>query len=129
MSNLVLSSASTRQLFLSKNLIRLLINRLIEDADQEDVLVEVTGVLRNLVIEGGRDVCGEMANKGILLPLNILVSKLLASILNFHDTNGSGLQNTPAQSLIWSRLVLISENVVIILWSLASVRRLALSHL
>ncbi|KAA1082050.1 hypothetical protein PGTUg99_008096 [Puccinia graminis f. sp. tritici] len=120
MSNLVLSSASTRQLFLSKNLIRLLINRLIEDADQEDVLVEVTGVLRNLVIEGGRDVCGEMANKGILQPLNILVSKLLASILNFQDTNGSGLQNTPAQSLIWSRLVLISENVVIILWSLAS---------
>ncbi|KAA1082726.1 hypothetical protein PGT21_012202 [Puccinia graminis f. sp. tritici] len=119
MSNLVLSSASTRQLFLSKNLIRLLINRLIEDADQEDVLVEVTGVLRNLVIEGGRDVCGEMANKGILQPLNILVSKLLASILNFQDTNGSGLQNTPAQSLIWSRLVLISENVVIILWSLA----------
>ncbi|WAQ84680.1 hypothetical protein PtA15_5A253 [Puccinia triticina] len=118
-SNLVLSSASTRQLFLSKNLIRLLINRLTEDADQEDVLVEVTGVLRNLVIEGGRDVCGEMANKGILQPLNILVSKLLASIANFQDTNPSDAPSTPAQSLIWSRLILISENVVITLWSLA----------
>ncbi|KAI9628348.1 hypothetical protein KEM48_011631 [Puccinia striiformis f. sp. tritici PST-130] len=89
MSNLVLSSATTRQLFLSKNLIRLLINRLVEDADQEDVLVEVTGVLRNLVIEGGRDARTERC------------------------------PNTPLQSLNWSRLVLITENVVIILWSLA----------
>ncbi|POV95493.1 hypothetical protein PSTT_16220 [Puccinia striiformis] len=120
MSNLVLSSATTRQLFLSKNLIRLLINRLVEDADQEDVLVEVTGVLRNLVIEGGRDVCGEMANKGILQPLGILVSKLVASIDNFQGTNENDAQNTPLQSLNWSRLVLITENVVIILWSLAS---------
>ncbi|KAI7940104.1 hypothetical protein MJO28_013756 [Puccinia striiformis f. sp. tritici] len=119
MSNLVLSSATTRQLFLSKNLIRLLINRLVEDADQEDVLVEVTGVLRNLVIEGGRDVCGEMANKGILQPLGILVSKLVASIDNFQGTNENDAQNTPLQSLNWSRLVLITENVVIILWSLA----------
>ncbi|PLW35493.1 hypothetical protein PCASD_12710 [Puccinia coronata f. sp. avenae] len=119
MSNLVLSSASTRQLFLSKNLIRLLITRLLEDADQEDVLVEVTGVLRNLVIEGGRDVCGEMANKGILQPLNIIVSKLVTCIENGQAANGNEAHNTPVQSLNWSRLVLISENVIIILWSLA----------
>jgi hypothetical protein len=125
MSNLVLSSASTRQLFLSKNLIRLLITRLLEDADQEDVLVEVTGVLRNLVIEGGRDVCGEMANKGILQPLNIIVSKLVTCIENGQAANGNEAHNTPVQSLNWSRLVLISENVIIILWSLASVRSLA----
>jgi len=125
MSNLVLSSASTRQLFLSKNLVRLLIDRLIEDADQEDVLVEATGVARNLVIEGGRDVCGEMANKGILQPLNTLISKLVTSMDSFQAAGGTDAQNTPAQSLNWSRWVLISENVIIILWSLASVGRLA----
>lgn len=125
MSNLVLSSAPTRQLFLSKNLVRLLIDRLTEDADQEDVLVEVTGVARNLVIEGGRDVCGEMANKGILQPLNPLVSKLVTSMDSFQAARGTDAQNTPAQSLNWSRWVLISENVIIILWSLASVGRLA----
>jgi len=119
MSNLVLSSASTRQLFLSKNLVRLLIDRLIEDADQEDVLVEATGVARNLVIEGGRDVCGEMANKGILQPLNTLISKLVTSMDSFQAAGGTDAQNTPAQSLNWSRWVLISENVIIILWSLA----------
>lgn len=120
-SNLVLSSTPTRQLLLSKNLVRLLINRLVEDEDHDEILVEVTGVMRNLVIEGGRDICGEMANKGILQPLNGLTSKLVASISNFQDSVriDTNVGNHAAPLLNWNRFILISENVIIILWSLA----------
>ncbi|MBW0461498.1 hypothetical protein O181_001213 [Austropuccinia psidii MF-1] len=124
-SNLVLSSATTRQLLLSKNLINLLINCLKENQDHKDVLVEATGVLRNLVIEGGKDVCGEMANKGLLQPLNNLTFILLASFTSIQESlrnqtiDSNGIKNGTQQALDWAQLVVLSENLITILWSFA----------
>ncbi|KAI8446948.1 hypothetical protein BY996DRAFT_7766323 [Phakopsora pachyrhizi] len=129
-SNLVLSSISTRQLLLSKQLVNILIRRLKEDEQNEEILIEATSVLRNLVIEGGKDVCGEMVNKGIIPPLTVLISKILDSFLQHRSdvferkkTNDNYCENgiqTAADGLqAWARLVQMSENLVTIIWSLA----------
>ncbi|KAH9816273.1 armadillo-type protein [Melampsora americana] len=101
-SNLILSSASTRRLLQSKNLVSLLIERLNLDQSHPQILIETTGALRNLVIEVGDDVCGEMYNKGILPPLQALISML-------HNQN-NGFQSYD---------LILAENLLVILWSLA----------
>ncbi|EGG05262.1 uncharacterized protein MELLADRAFT_107758 [Melampsora larici-populina 98AG31] len=101
-SNLILSSSSTRRLLQSKNLVNLLIERLNTDQSHPQIMIETTSALRNLVIEGGDDVCGEMFNKGILIPLQALL------LVWFNRFDGFLLHD-----------LMIAENVLVILWSLA----------
>ncbi|KAG0152349.1 hypothetical protein CROQUDRAFT_85422 [Cronartium quercuum f. sp. fusiforme G11] len=118
-SNLILSSASTRRLLLSQNLVARLIERLTADSEQDDILIEATGALRNLAIEGGPEVCAEMANKGILRPLADLVAKLVSSFTAGTEVSASGVQALAAHAHTFARLLVLVENVITIVWSLA----------
>lgn len=80
-----------------------MIERLTIDQSHPQILIETTGALRNLVIEGGDDVCGELFNKGILNPVKSLVKGLVDSCdAGFHSYD-----------------LIIAENLLVILWSLA----------
>ena len=90
-SNLIQNDPSTRRLLQGKNVVGVLISRLSDG--EEEVLVESAGALRyaqhtvsetasfysitsNLCIDGGHDICAEMYNKNILIPLRALVPKV-----------------------------------------------------
>lgn len=55
-------------------MVGILIERLTDSV--EDVIVEASGALRNLAIDGGYEICGEMYNKNIMTPLTALVPKV-----------------------------------------------------
>ena len=92
-SNLIQNDPSTRRLLQGKNIVGALITRL-TDSDEE-VIVEAVGALRydflvfclrffftmhsgrNLCIDGGYDICAEMYNKNILVPLKTFIPKVI----------------------------------------------------
>jgi len=71
--NLISGDAATRRLFQGKNVVGELIERLSDSVDE--VVVEASGALRNLAIDGGHELCGEMYNKGIMPFLVTLMGK------------------------------------------------------
>ena len=95
-SNLIQNDPSTRRLLQGKNIVGALISRL-TDSEQE-VVVEAAGALRcvrlcysavkfqicssllcgdrNLCIDGGYEICAEMYNKNVLVPLQTFVPKV-----------------------------------------------------
>lgn len=75
--NLIQNDAATRRMFQSKNVVGELIERLSDSVDE--VVVESSGALRNLAIDGGHELCGEMYNKGIMSHLIVLMSKVCTS--------------------------------------------------
>lgn len=92
-SNLIQNDPSTRRLLQGKNIVGALIARLTDS--EEEVVLEAMGSLRlvfricycglpichrNLCIDGGYDICGEMYNKNILTPLKAFVSKVTARL-------------------------------------------------
>ena len=91
-SNIIQNDPSTRRLLQGKNVVGILITRLSDS--EEEVVVEAAGALRyeillhhtssflmltpvfrNLCIDGGHELCGEMYNKNILAPLKTFVPK------------------------------------------------------
>ncbi|KAI5474969.1 Ankyrin repeat protein [Pseudohyphozyma bogoriensis] len=90
--------AVSLRLFLSKNLIGILIERLGDKED--DVVVECLGCLRNLAVTQPPSLLSEMFNKkllpGLLRSLGTL-SPLLASQLTPHKPITAPLPSTPAQ--------------------------------
>lgn len=92
-SNIIQNDPSTRRLLQGNNVVGSLIIRLTDN--EEEVVAEATGALRcedilfaifmclrqfeyrNLCVDGGPDICGEMYNKQILTPLKTFVPKVL----------------------------------------------------
>ncbi|KAL0242116.1 hypothetical protein I308_105745 [Cryptococcus tetragattii IND107] len=113
-SNLIQNDAATRRLFQGKNVVGELIERLSDSVDE--VVVEASGALRNLAIDGGRELCGEMANKGIISHLGVLIGKIsntITSVLSTETMNSD--DNLQARK----HLLSLSENVILLLWCLA----------
>ena len=96
-SNIIQNDSSTRRLLQGKNVVGILITRLSDS--EEEVLVEAAGALRygsllrhmkplltlvldfrNLCIDGGHELCGEMYNKNVLAPLKTFVPKARESL-------------------------------------------------
>jgi hypothetical protein len=44
----------------------------------DEVVVEASGALRNLAIDGGHELCGEMFNKGVMAHIIVLTGKVSA---------------------------------------------------
>ncbi|RGB33642.1 armadillo-type protein [Rhizophagus diaphanus] len=113
-SNLIASEEKNRRLLLSKDLIRLLIERLTDDV--YEVVYECVGTLRNLTAIGEYEICAEMFNKDILTPLNMLISKI--SIIIDNLLKGISHKSDPiegARKNIW----IFTENIICILWTLS----------
>lgn len=72
--NLISGDAATRRLFQGRNVVGELIERLSDSVDE--VVVEASGALRNLAVDGGHELCGEMYNKGIMSHLVTLMGKV-----------------------------------------------------
>ncbi|WWC60440.1 uncharacterized protein I303_103012 [Kwoniella dejecticola CBS 10117] len=114
--NLIQNDAATRRLFQSRNVVGELIERLSDSVDE--VLVEASGALRNLAIDGGHEMCGEMANKGIMSHLTVLIGKITNTIDSL-AVAPKGVKPTDAEFQARKHLLSLAENVISLLWSLA----------
>ncbi|RIA98596.1 armadillo-type protein [Glomus cerebriforme] len=123
-SNLIAGEENIRRLLLSKNLIRLLIERLTDDV--YEVVYECIGTLRNLTAIGEYEICAEMFNKDILTPLMMLISKISTIIDNL--LKGISYESDPiegARKNIW----IFTENIICILWALSETSQKALRRI
>ncbi|KAJ7743939.1 armadillo-type protein [Mycena maculata] len=118
-SNLIQNDPSTRRLLQGKNIVGALITRLTDS--EEEVVIEAVGALRNLCIDGGYDICAEMYNKSVLVPLRTFVPKISATLSQYLD----GPKNAPenAQKLVCE----FADNVITILWCLSETSNKALT--
>ncbi|WWC88040.1 uncharacterized protein L201_002943 [Kwoniella dendrophila CBS 6074] len=122
--NLIQNDAATRRLFQGRNVVGELIERLSDSVDE--VLVEASGALRNLAIDGGHELCGEMANKGIMSHLTVLIEKISSTIDSLSTaTQAVKLSNEHYQNR--KHLLSLAENVISLLWSLAEANPKTLS--
>ncbi|WVW80287.1 hypothetical protein I302_102265 [Kwoniella bestiolae CBS 10118] len=113
---LIQNDAATRRLFQSRNVVGELIERLSDSVDE--VLVEASGALRNLAIDGGHELCGEMANKGIMSHLTVLIGKI-ANTIDSLSSSSQGQKLTDEQFQNRKHLLSLAENVISLIWSLA----------
>ncbi|KAJ7119418.1 ARM repeat-containing protein [Mycena epipterygia] len=118
-SNLIQNDPSTRRLLQGKNIVGALITRLTDS--EEEVVIEAMGALRNLCIDGGYDICAEMYNKSILVPLRTFVPKISTTLSQYLD----GPKNAPenAQKLVYE----FADNVITVLWCLSETSNKALT--
>ncbi|KAJ7603956.1 armadillo-type protein, partial [Mycena polygramma] len=118
-SNIIQNDPSTRRLLQGKNIVGALITRLTDS--EEEVAVEALGALRNLCIDGGYDICAEMYNKSILVPLRTFVPKISTTLSQYLD----GAQNAPenAQQLVYE----FADNLITVLWCLSETSNKALT--
>ncbi|KAF7326405.1 ARM repeat-containing protein [Mycena venus] len=118
-SNLIQNDPSTRRLLQGKNIVGALITRLTDS--EEEVVIEALGALRNLCIDGGYDICAEMYNKSILVPLRTFVPKVSTTLSQYLD----GPQNAPenAQKLVYE----FADNLITVLWCLSETSNKALA--
>ncbi|OBZ78860.1 hypothetical protein A0H81_01356 [Grifola frondosa] len=96
-SNLIQNDPSTRRLLQGKNVVGALITRLSDS--EEEVVVEATGALRNLCIDGGYDICAEMYNKNMLVPLKTFVPKISGTLAQFLESPKNAPEN--ARKLVY----------------------------
>ncbi|WVF66035.1 hypothetical protein IAT40_000773 [Kwoniella sp. CBS 6097] len=114
--NLIQNDAATRRMFQSKNVVGELIERLSDSVDE--VVVEASGALRNLAIDGGYELCGEMANKGLMSHLTVLIGKIQNTLDVILNTSGpKDLNDQDYQTR--KHLLALTENVLSLLWSMA----------
>ncbi|KAJ7623345.1 armadillo-type protein [Roridomyces roridus] len=118
-SNLIQNDPSTRRLLQGKNIVGTLITRLTDS--EEEVVVEAAGALRNLCIDGGYDICAEMYNKSILVPLQTFVPKLSTTLSQYLDDQKTAPEN--AQKLVYE----FANNVITLLWCLSETSNKALN--
>ncbi|TCD71129.1 hypothetical protein EIP91_012077 [Steccherinum ochraceum] len=118
-SNLIQNDPATRRLLQGKNVVGALITRLSDS--EEEVVVEAAGALRNLCIDGGYDICGEMYNKNILSPLKSFVPKISTTLSQFLENPQDAPEN--AQKLVYE----FAENVITIFWCLSETSNKALT--
>ncbi|KAJ6589162.1 armadillo-type protein [Mycena capillaripes] len=118
-SNLIQNDPSTRRLLQGKNIVGALITRLTDS--EEEVVIEALGALRNLCIDGGYDICAEMYNKSILVPLKTFVPKISTTLSQYLD----GPHNAPenAQKLVYE----FADNLITVLWCLSETSNKALT--
>lgn len=76
-TNLIQNDPATRRLFQGKNVVGALVEMLTDGSD--GVVAEAVGALRNLAIDGGFEVVGDMFNKGVMVGLVGLVAKVSAT--------------------------------------------------
>ncbi|KAJ7076033.1 armadillo-type protein [Mycena belliarum] len=118
-SNLIQNDPSTRRLLQGRNIVGALITRLTDS--EEEVVIEAMGALRNLCIDGGYDICAEMYNKSILVPLRTFVPKLSATLSQYLAAPKDAPDN--AQKLVYE----FSDNVITVLWCLSETSNKALT--
>ncbi|TFY56002.1 hypothetical protein EVJ58_g7898 [Rhodofomes roseus] len=118
-SNLIQNDPSTRRLLQGKNVVGALINRLSDS--EEEVIVEATGSLRNLCIDGGFDICAEMYNKNILTPLKTFIPKISKTLSEYLENPKTAPEN--AQQLVYE----FADNVITILWCLSETSNKAMN--
>ncbi|KZT73305.1 ARM repeat-containing protein [Daedalea quercina L-15889] len=118
-SNLIQNDPSTRRLLQGKNVVGALINRLSDS--EEEVVVEATGSLRNLCIDGGFDICAEMYNKNILTPLKSFIPKISTTLSQYLENPKTAPEN--AQKHVYE----FADNVITILWCLSETSNKAMN--
>ncbi|KAJ6611503.1 armadillo-type protein [Mycena sp. CBHHK59/15] len=118
-SNLIQNDPSTRRLLQGKNIVGALITRLTDS--EEEVVIEAMGALRNLCIDGGYDICAEMYNKSILVPLRTFVPKVSTTLSQYLDGPKDAPEN--AQKLVYE----FADNVITVLWCLSETSNKALN--
>ncbi|PFH52284.1 hypothetical protein AMATHDRAFT_57331 [Amanita thiersii Skay4041] len=118
-SNLIQNDPSTRRLLQGKNIVGALITRLTDS--EEEVVIEATGALRNLCIDGGYDICAEMYNKNILVPLKTFVPKVSATLSQFLESPRTAPENV--QKVVYE----FADNVITTLWCLSETSNKALT--
>ncbi|KAG8960624.1 hypothetical protein FRC03_006332, partial [Tulasnella sp. 419] len=111
-TNLIQNDPSTRRLLQGKNVIGALITRLSDNID--DVVVEASGALRNLCIDGGWEICSEMNNKNIMAPLKAFVPKISAVLDEL-------IRSSPRKVAknMETRIFELAENIITIFWCLS----------
>ncbi|KAG6830892.1 hypothetical protein H0H92_014043 [Tricholoma furcatifolium] len=117
-SNLIQNDPSTRRLLQGKNVVGALITRLTDS--EEEVIVEATGALRNLCIDGGYDICAEMYNKNILVPWKTFIPKISNTLSQYIEGSATAPEN--AQNLVYD----FADNVITVLWCLSETSNKAL---
>ncbi|KAG7452218.1 ARM repeat-containing protein [Guyanagaster necrorhizus] len=118
-SNLIQNDPSTRRLLQGKNVVGALIARLTDS--EEEVVIEAMGSLRNLCIDGGYDICAEMYNKNILVPLKTFIPKISSTLEQFLQTPKSAPEN--ALKVVYE----FADNVITALWCLSETSNKALN--
>ncbi|WRT65823.1 uncharacterized protein IL334_002773 [Kwoniella shivajii] len=114
--NLIQNDAATRRLFQGRNVVGELIERLSDGVDE--VVVEASGALRNLAIDGGHELCGEMANKGLMSHLTVLIGKI-SNTIDSIISSSQPQKLTEEQFQGRKHLLALAENVISLIWSLA----------
>ena len=128
-SNLIQNDPSTRRLLQGKNVVGALITRLTDS--EEEVVVEAVGALRyvsptffyclflrmvdrrNLCIDGGYDICAEMYNKNILVPLKNFIPKISATLSQYLSESKKAPESV--QKMIYE----FADNVITTIWCLS----------
>ncbi|KAF8640573.1 hypothetical protein AX17_000235 [Amanita inopinata Kibby_2008] len=118
-SNLIQNDPSTRRLLQGKNIVGALVTRLTDP--EEEVVVEAAGTLRNLCIDGGYDICAEMYNKNILVPLQAFVPKISATLSQFLESPKTAPENV--RKVVYE----FADNVITTLWCLSETSNKALN--
>ncbi|KAF8921881.1 armadillo-type protein [Mucidula mucida] len=118
-SNLIQNDPSTRRLLQGKNIVGALITRLTDN--EEEVVVEAMGSLRNLCIDGGFDICAEMYNKSILTCLKTFVPKISSTLEQYLQNPKTAPEN--AAKLVYE----FADNVITTLWCLSETSNKALN--
>ncbi|TXT07458.1 hypothetical protein VHUM_03178 [Vanrija humicola] len=115
--NLVANDAATRRLFQGRNVVGELIERLSDSVDE--VVVEASGALRNLAIDGGHELVSEMFNKGIMPHLTVLMGKIGSTVdeVLAADVQADSLSDEEIQQR--KHILALAENVTILVWLLA----------
>ncbi|KAJ4472575.1 armadillo-type protein [Lentinula edodes] len=118
-SNLIQNDSSTRRLLQGKNVVGALITRLTDNEDE--VVLEAMGALRNLCIDGGYDICAEMYNKNILTILKTFIPKISNILSQYLEAPKTAPAN--AQRLVYD----FADNVITTLWCLSETSNKALN--
>lgn len=118
-SNLIQNDPSTRRLLQGKNVVGALITRLSDS--EEEVVIEAVGALRNLCIDGGYDICGEMYNKNIMAPLKTFPAKISSILSQYLESPKSASESVQKALYEWA------DNVITILWCLSETSNKALN--
>ncbi|KAK9480948.1 hypothetical protein V1514DRAFT_274953 [Lipomyces japonicus] len=111
----LLDDSNLRKIFLKEKLIQIIIDRSLSDGSDE-VVKESYGILRNLAIEEGHDVCVFLWRKDILSAISITLEKIKVKLDEFANSSNSKNGSTTEKRLIFDLL----ENIISLLTSLGA---------